>query len=176
MVLPDEVPTVFCVPGRGRGPRVVVSRGALGALTASQLRQVLAHERAHLSSRHHLVLGWADAFAAVLGGRLGSALARDRIAELVEMHADDAAGGSNRRELAEAVVALAGGARPAGAMGAGGSALSRVVRLSSPVVPVSSQARAGIVLSLAALVLLPAAIATMPGLASLFVDACPFLF
>lgn len=175
LILDHQVPSVFCVPGRGPA-RVVVSRGALEVLTEAQWRQVLAHERAHLASRHHLVLRWADAFATVLRGRLGSGQARARIAELVEMHADDAAGASNRRDLAEAVVALAGGAHPAGALGAGGSALSRVRRLTAPAAPLPARARAVIMSGLMVLVLVPAVIATLPGLASLFVEACPFLF
>lgn len=175
LVLDHQVPSVFCVPGRGPA-RVVVSRGALDVLTEVQWRQVLAHERAHLAARHHLILRWAESFATVLRGHLGSGQARARIAELVEMHADDAAGGSNRRDLAEAVLALAGSTHPAGALGAGGSALSRVLRLTSPAVPVPAGARAVIMAGLMVLVLMPAVIATLPGLASLFIEACPFLF
>lgn len=175
VVLDHQAPSVFCLPGRGPA-QVVVSRGALDVLTDSQLRQVLAHERAHLAARHHLVLRWADAFAAVMRGRLGSRQARARIAELVEMHADDAVGARDRRALAEAVVALAGGPRPAGALGAGGSALSRVRRLAAPASPVPFRARAAIVAGLLVLILVPSVIATLPGLTSLFVEACPFLF
>lgn len=175
VVIDHQMPSVFCVPGRGRA-RVVVSRGALEVLTDAQWRQVLAHERAHLAARHHLVLRWADAFVTVLRGRLGSGQARARIAELVEMHADDAAGTSNRRDLAEAVVALAGGGHPVGALGAGGSALSRVLRLTAPATPVPARARTAILFGLMILMLIPAVIATLPGLTSLFVEACPFLF
>jgi hypothetical protein len=176
VVIEHQLPTVFCVPGRG-GPQVVVSRGALEVLTGSQLRQVLAHERAHLRARHHLVLRCADAFLVVLRGTLGSARARARIAELVEMHADDAAGGANRRDLAEAVVALAGGAQPLGALGAGGgSAASRVRRLIGPASPLPIASRAAIIVGLGALVLAPALIAVTPGLASAFLEVCPFLF
>lgn len=174
VVLDHQDPAVFCVPGRSG--RVVVSRGALEVLSESQWRQVLAHERAHLAARHHVVLRWADAFASVFRGRLGSALAQKRIAELIEMHADDAAAGRSRRDLAEAVVALAGGATPAGALGAGGSALSRVQRLTSPAAPLSRATRTTIGVALAALVAAPVVLATLPGLASLFVQACPFFF
>lgn len=174
VVLDHQDPVVFCVPGRSG--RVVASRGALDVLSESQWRQVLAHERAHLAARHHVVLRWADAFATVFRGRLGSALAQKHIAELIEMHADDAAGSRSRRDLAEAVVALAGGATPAGALGAGGSALPRVQRLVSPVAPLSRATRTTIGLGLAALVAAPLVLATLPGLASLFMQACPFFF
>jgi len=176
MVLEHDVPSVFCLPAGQGASVVVVSRGALDCLSDSQLQQVLAHERAHLASHHHLILRWADAFTVVLRGRLGSAKARIRIAELVEMHADDAAGRHNRRDLAEAVIALAGGAHPAGALGAGGSALSRVQRLTAPVKPISPSARGGILLGLLTMVLAPGTIALMPGLSALFVEACPFVF
>ena len=175
-VLDHEVPTVFCVPGRGPEPRVVVSRGALEVLTPSQLGQVLAHERAHLAAHHHLVLRWAEAFAVVLRGRFGTARALGKLEELVEMHADDAAGTHHRRELAEAVVALAGGARPAVALGAGGCALRRVQRLTAPAEPVRPRIRAAVLLGSTGVLMVPALIATLPGLVSLFAEACPFLF
>lgn len=175
LVLDHQVPSVFCLPG-GRSARVVVSRGALDVLTDRQFQQVLAHERAHLASRHHLILRWADAFEVVLRGRLGSGESRARIAELVEMHADDAAGSVNRRDLAEAVIALAGGAHPVGALGAGGSAMQRVRRLSAPAAPVSARARGAVLLALSMLVLAPGVIALTPGLAELFGEACPFVF
>ena len=175
-VLDHEVPTVFCVPSRGPEPRVVVSRGALEVLTPSQLRLVLAHEHAHLAAHHHLVLRWAEAFAVVLRGRCGTARALGKLEELVEMHADDAAGNLHRRELAEAVVALAGGARPAVAFGVGGCALRRVQRLTTPSEPVRPRIRAAVLGGAAGVMIMPALIATSPGLVSLVAEACPFLF
>lgn len=174
VVLDHRVPSVFCVPGRDA--TVVVTRGALDVLTASQFQQVLAHERAHLASRHHVVLRWAHAFATVLRGRLGSGVALERIAELIEMHADDAAGGRARRELAEAVVALAGAPTPVGSLGAAGSALTRVRRLTATPVPLPGAVRVLIAGGIAAVLVMPALIATLPGLMSLFAEACPFLF
>lgn len=175
LIIEHDTPTVFCLPCRRRGT-VIMSQGALDLLTDLQVQQVLAHERAHLASRHHLVLRWADAFAMVMGGWLGSRLARTRIAELIEMHADDAAGPSDRRSLAVALVTLAGGVRPLGALGAGTSALSRVRRLTSPVSPVPRRMRAGITAGLVVLILIPSLIATTPGLAELLIEECPFLF
>ena len=52
-IIDDDRPAVYCVPGRRR---IVVTTGALRCLDSSQLDAVLAHERAHLSGRHHLVL------------------------------------------------------------------------------------------------------------------------
>jgi beta-lactamase regulating signal transducer with metallopeptidase domain len=166
------------VPGRLAGPRVVVSRGALRSLSEGQLRQVLAHERAHISARHDLILLVADTFVAVLGGRLGSRRAKNRLAELVEMHADDAVRGDDRdrRSLAEAVLVLAGGGRVEGALGAGGSAASRVRRLTAPDRRVPSVMRYAVVAGLVVLLSAPTAIALMPGWVSLFLASCPFLF
>jgi Zn-dependent protease with chaperone function len=45
---------LYCVPGRL--PTIVVTTGALAVLEPEQLAAVLAHERAHLAGRHHLLL------------------------------------------------------------------------------------------------------------------------
>nr|MDT0667776.1 M48 family metalloprotease [Micromonospora sp. DSM 115978] len=45
----------YCVPGV-RTARVVVSRGLLNTLAADELDAVLAHEQAHVSGRHDLVI------------------------------------------------------------------------------------------------------------------------
>jgi hypothetical protein len=70
---------------------IVITRGALEVLDAAQLDAVLAHERAHLAERHHLLLAASRALAAVLPRlrlfRAGAA----SIARLVEMRADDVA-------------------------------------------------------------------------------------
>ena len=52
----------------------------------------------------------------------------------------------------------------------------RIRRLTAPPSPVSSGVQAAIMTGLTALVLVPAMIAMMPGLVSLFIEACPFLF
>ena len=57
-VIDDAHPAVYCLPGRRR---IVLTTGALRCLDGRQLDAVLAHERAHLSGRHHLVLTLAGA-------------------------------------------------------------------------------------------------------------------
>ncbi|MFC0432390.1 M56 family metallopeptidase [Kutzneria buriramensis] len=47
-ILPDDEPLAYALPGG-----VVVSRGMVRALGADQRRALLAHERAHVSLRHH---------------------------------------------------------------------------------------------------------------------------
>jgi hypothetical protein len=53
-VLPDETPYAYALPGRR--DRIVVTTGMLAALSASERRALFAHERAHLSARHHRFL------------------------------------------------------------------------------------------------------------------------
>jgi hypothetical protein len=54
-VLPDEVPYAYALPGRARD-RIVVSTGLLATLGSPERRALFAHERAHLSGRHHRFL------------------------------------------------------------------------------------------------------------------------
>jgi Zn-dependent protease with chaperone function len=63
-VLDHPLPVVHCVPSRTRP--IVVSSGALDQLEGSGLQAVLAHERAHLHHRHHLLLTTVDAVVAAL--------------------------------------------------------------------------------------------------------------
>lgn len=49
----------YCLPGRHR--RIVITNATLDALDGTQLDAVLAHEHAHLTGHHHLVVGGADA-------------------------------------------------------------------------------------------------------------------
>ncbi|MGI8448167.1 MAG: M48 family metalloprotease [Streptosporangiaceae bacterium] len=53
MLLEDDRPAVYCVPARRR---IVFTTGALRRLDSPQLDAVLAHERAHLAGRRHLVI------------------------------------------------------------------------------------------------------------------------
>ncbi|WP_052713548.1 M56 family metallopeptidase [Streptomyces katrae] len=62
-VLEDPRPAVYCLPGRSR--RVVVSTGALEVLSEQELAAALAHERAHIGGRHHLMVAAAGAYASV---------------------------------------------------------------------------------------------------------------
>lgn len=172
-VVEHPVPAVFCFPGR-RG-QVVVTRGALATLSDEQLHQVLAHERAHLRARHHVALLAADAMAATMSGRLGSAAASRRIAELTEMHADDAADSSKRLDLASALVALAAGAAPSGALGVTGDgcALMRVRRLTVPVDPVSARQRFAVWLLGVGFLTAPMLIAAAPAVTAALLNYCP---
>jgi Zn-dependent protease with chaperone function len=133
-VVLDAAPRVaYCVPGRPA--TIVLSSGALAVLDPAQLTAVLAHERAHLAGRHHLLLsltrGLGASFPAVPLFTLGS----DEVARLAEMCADDAAARrAGRRTLVAALLAMGTGTPvPAAALAATGCATAaRVQRLLEP--------------------------------------------
>lgn len=128
----------YCVAGRPN--TIVVTTGALAVLTPDQLQAVLAHERAHLTGRHHLVLAAVRGMAAALPRmRLFDEGAAD-IARLLEMCADDtAARRHGRRALLGGLLALTGTQpAPAGALGAGGhDVVVRANRLTVSISPVT---------------------------------------
>ncbi|WP_144128079.1 M56 family metallopeptidase [Catellatospora sichuanensis] len=128
-VLPHPAVVAYCLPGRGG--RLVVSSGAVAALSSAELRAVLAHERAHAAERHDLVL---LPFAALAALRLPlSALSLQAVSLLVEMRADDRACAAQGRDAVRralrvfATASLA--AVPAGALGAAGQVAERLRRV-----------------------------------------------
>jgi Zn-dependent protease with chaperone function len=66
VVLEAPQPAVYCVPGRPA--TIVLTTGALAVLEPAQLHAVLAHERAHLAGRHHLLITLGKAMKAGLPG------------------------------------------------------------------------------------------------------------
>ncbi|WP_125777275.1 M56 family metallopeptidase [Antribacter gilvus] len=146
ILLDDARPAAYCLPGGliGRGT-IVVSSGTLALLDEDQVRLVLAHESAHLHQRHHLAIQLSVALAHAFGRTRSFRRAEQQVPPLLEMAADDGAvrverpatatndRAAVRRRLAHALVTLAGAqATPSGALGAGGSAVARVRRLSGP--------------------------------------------
>ena len=112
IVLDQDVPAVYCLPG-GAG-RIVVSSSALAALRPGHLQAALAHERAHLRAHHHAMLTWAAALGRAFPVVPLLAQAAGQLAVLAEMAADDAPGRHRGDDLAEALVVLASAnARPA---------------------------------------------------------------
>lgn len=140
-IVDHDAPAVYCLPGSRY--QIVISAGALAALTPEQLGAVLAHERAHLRRRHHLILalsaGLARAFPRV--PLLGHA--RPQLAMLAEMAADDAAARRHRvDDLAAALVVLArAGARPTTLAASGPEAVARLERILDPEPPRTGFAR-----------------------------------
>jgi Zn-dependent protease with chaperone function len=146
-VLDATRPAVYCLPGRP--PTIVVTTGALAVLEPGQLTAVLAHERAHLAGRHHLLLAATRSLAAVAPFVPLFARGAGQVARLAEMRADDAAarrgGGQGRRTLLTALLAMGAGATaapvPASPVPAswlpatGGVVATRVRRLAAPPAP-----------------------------------------
>lgn len=166
LVVPSPERVVYCLAGRRR--TVVVTSGALDALGEDEVAAVLAHERAHLAGRHHLVLVFARAVRRVMPPLPLFWDAEAEIARLLEMCADDtAARRHGRRPLLAALVALTDRPGPQaapGILGAAGTAvLDRVHRLVDPASRADRvRTRRALAANLAALVLGPAlALATM---------------
>jgi Zn-dependent protease with chaperone function len=129
-VLAHPEPIAYCVPGAR--PRIVVTDGAIAALSARELAAVLAHERAHARGRHELVIqpfvAWESALPFLGPARRSTAA----VAELVEMLADDAAvAATSATDLAWALAQVGAGRAPGGTDATGSSVVRRVRRLSS---------------------------------------------
>lgn len=85
-VIDHAVPAAYCLPGRGR--RIVLTSAALTALSDDELNAVLAHERAHLSGRHHLVVAFADGLSRAFPNVPLFRRAQEQVGRLVEMLAE----------------------------------------------------------------------------------------
>jgi Zn-dependent protease with chaperone function len=170
VVLEDPRPVAYCVAGRPAA--IVVTSGALAVLDKPQLAAVLAHERAHLAGRHHLLATLTRGLAAVFPGVPLFAKGSAEVGRLAELAADDAAARSvGRPALVAALLAIATGtavpaapvtrAVPPGALAASGHAVpARVERLLDPPGPAAA-ALFGLALALAsaAFIVVPALLA-----------------
>lgn len=152
----------YCVSGRPS--TIVVTSSAVAALGERELGAVIAHERAHLTGHHLLIVTVLRGMAAVLPRvELISRGARE-VGRLLEMCADDTAVRRyGERALLDGLLALVGGA-PAHALGAADvAALHRARRLAAPA---TQRARWGTKAVLAgACVVIVAGPATVTGLA-----------
>lgn len=128
-ILDVAEPLAYCLPGVRS--RVVVSEGALQALSDNEMAAILEHERAHLRARHDLVLEMFTAVHAAFPRLVRSAHALNAVRLLIELLADDAAvRAEGPTPLARALVACASGRTPRGALAAGGpTTVVRVRRL-----------------------------------------------
>ncbi|MCQ4044546.1 M56 family metallopeptidase [Streptantibioticus rubrisoli] len=111
-VLPDSGADAYALPGRPG--RVVVTAGMLRRLDAREREVLLAHERAHLRGRHHLLIICADLAACLHPALRGL---RAPLSFHLERWADESAAAQvgDRRLAARAVgrAALAASAAPA---------------------------------------------------------------
>lgn len=174
LVIEHATPAAYCLPGRHG--HIVLTSAVLSALDRNQLHAVLAHERAHLRGRHHLILAAADALLHAFPGVPAFRDARSALGRLVEMLADDnAAASSNRLTVATALVRLAErGVTPAAALGAGDeSALRRVRRLVAPARPLGTGRSVVAAIATGALLALPMFFAIVPAAAAGTMPPCP---
>lgn len=172
LVVPHETATAFCLAGRGDG--VVLTTAALAVLRPEELTAVVAHERAHLRGRHHLLVAASHGLARAFPGVLVFAEAEKRIAELIEMAADDAARQrSHPAALAHALLAVTSGPTPRAALAAANRSVEvRVLRLLSPFAPLGSGQRLLITAVLTLLLATPIAIAAAPAILATQADYC----
>lgn len=133
VVLDAPEPVAYCLAGRPA--TIVLTSGALAVLDRLQLGAVLAHERAHLTGRHHVLIALTRALSATFPGVPLFTRGPEEVARLAEMCADDtAARHSGRRTLVTALLAMGTGAAvPAASLGASAyEVTARVQRLLNP--------------------------------------------
>jgi hypothetical protein len=125
---------------------------------------VLAHERAHLEQRHDLVVLPFVALCATFPRLAGVRLARQEVALLIEMLADDrAARRYPRTVLARALYKVGSAQVPVGALGAGGDGvLLRAQRLVQPPAGLGGVQRTAVVLVTALVLALPVLALVVP--------------
>lgn len=129
----------FCLPGRGGG--IVVSTAAERELDDVQLAAVLAHERAHLRGRHHVVVQVTHVMACALP-LPPLRLLHQQAKALVEMVADDrACRVASREALVGALLRLSSRATGPELAANGSDVSRRALRLLEPVRPQSSLTR-----------------------------------
>lgn len=165
----------YCLPGRH--PTIVITTGTLARLQPDELEAVLAHEREHLTARHHLAVGAAAALAHAFPRVPLLREAAAAIPALAEMAADDAAArGSGATRVAAALAHLAGAVTPSAALGVtgagGGNALGRVKRLLRPAAPLGRAATAAALTTAGLLLLAPALVALAPAAAAGTMSDC----
>lgn len=172
-VLDHPQPVAYCLGGRQ--PTVVLTTGALRVLDPGQLAAVLAHERAHLASRHHLLITLARVSRLVFPFVPLLRAADGEVARLAELHADDtAARACDSGPLAAALVILATGGTVAPAMAAASiDVVQRVSRLLQPGEPLPRRHRLLLRAGVAALALAPLLLALAPALIALALGPVP---
>jgi Zn-dependent protease with chaperone function len=130
-----DAPERFAYSVAGRPDTIVVTSAALDALDECHLDAVMAHERAHLAGRHHLMLAVTRGLAAALPRVALFTIGAREIARLTEMAADDAAARRHGpHTVVGALLALSAQAPvPSCAAAATGTdVLARAERLASP--------------------------------------------
>lgn len=173
VLLEHPQPAAYCI---ARQPTVVLTTGALQALSPDQLQAVLAHERAHLAGHHHRLLALARIGRRTLPFLPLTREADVQVARLIELHADDAATRtSDPVPLAAALVVLAtAAASPAPALAAAATdTVQRIQRLLHPAAPLSRVRQQLLRATASALALAPVLLALTPAVVALALGRVP---
>jgi Zn-dependent protease with chaperone function len=169
-VIDHATPVAYCLPGAPRAT-TVLSAGLLELLSEDELAAVVAHERAHVTQHHHVLLVAFSAWRSALPWFPIATRAHEAVGLLIELLADDQARRTvSERNLSRAVarVALAGvpvaGATPERPPGldivgapssAGDWADARVARLTDLAAPGAPALRLSVLTGALALVVVP---------------------
>ncbi|WP_109472442.1 M56 family metallopeptidase [Ornithinimicrobium cavernae] len=103
--------SAYCLPGLQS--RVVLTQGAVNALSAAELDAVLAHEHAHVRSRHDLMLEFFTVLHRTVPARVRSEPALAEVHLLIELLADrQAARRVGVSAMGGALVTMAGQGHP----------------------------------------------------------------
>ncbi|MFB9777987.1 M56 family metallopeptidase [Brevibacterium otitidis] len=157
-ILPVDEAVAYCLP-HGQHGTTVLSTGLIDALSSAERDAVVAHERAHLSCRHELVVlpfaAWQHALPFLPVARQ----ALDQVTRLIEVMADDIA----RRQVDAADLAAA--VRQMSRLQAGRHSrkltAERLARLAHPPETPSMRLRAAVTIVSAALVISPPVVAAL---------------
>lgn len=175
LIVDHATPKAYCLPGRQR--TIVLTSSALRLLDHEELSAVLAHERAHLRGRHHLVLATASGVARALPFVPLLRIARREIGVLIEMAADDAASLHEAPlVVASALLTLGSTGNASAAVGlsaTGTATATRIQRLLRPNAPLQRWART--LLGFGALVVIaaPVTLLVLPAVVLAHGDFCP---
>jgi Zn-dependent protease with chaperone function len=164
LLLDHPAAAAYYVPGPAAC--VVVSTGAVAALTERELAAVIAHEHAHARGRHHLVLAPFHAVRRVVS-IAPVVRAAAAVELLVEMCADDRA--ARRHGPAPLTAALrrfhdlGTGPAPAGTIAATDTAIAlRIARLRGAPPPIHRPIRWAVTLAALAVATTPASLYVLP--------------
>lgn len=171
-VVDYPVATAYCLPGRGG--RVVLTSGALRRLRAEEVVAVVAHERAHLSGRHHFLMGGLQTAEKLFPFLPIAGRAPHAVGFLLERLADNrACRDSSPEVLTAALRAMSSLPAPATALGiSSGSTAGRIAALGTSTGSTSRTRQLVASAMTAGLVALPFILAVGPALGVAFSDYC----
>ena len=168
-------PAAYCVAGRH--PTVILTTAALRVLAPGQLEAVMAHERAHLTWRHHRLVAMARISCRALPFLPLMRDAEAQVERLVELHADDAAvQARDPNSLATALVVMAAADATVSATvlaSAATDVAQRIHRLLRPAEPLGRSRRLLLRAMATGLVLGPLIMALAPAVLALALGRVP---